>query len=110
MPERLSYTAALLETTGAGDKIGLRPDGHQRFRSGTVYPILRRLKPQGLIKFPWGTGEAALADRRPARPKDQPAPEGRESLGETVEGQALLSGFVLCRRAAARGCRWTLIH
>ena len=80
------------------------------FRSGPIYATLRRLKPQGRIKSKWGTGEAALADRRPARTKDQPAREGRESLGQTVEGQALLSSFVLCRRAAARGSRWTLIH
>jgi PadR family transcriptional regulator PadR len=65
---KLSYTAALvLQTISAGYNYGFDIMEVTGLPSGTVYPTLRRLEQQELVKSSWETKHTAFADQRPAR-------------------------------------------
>lgn len=59
---KLSYTAALvLQTISAGYNYGFDIMEVTGLPSGTVYPTLRRLEQQELVKSSWETKHTALA-------------------------------------------------
>jgi len=88
---KLSYTAALLlQTICAGYKYGFDIMEVTALPSGTVYPTLRRLEHQELLKSNWETRESAFADQRPARKYYKLTREGKETLGKAVQRYALL--------------------
>ena len=53
--------------------------------SGTVYPALRRLEEQGLVKSKWEREQTAYSDGRPARKYYEMTKMGREALAEAVK-------------------------
>lgn len=63
---RLTYpTALVLLALRAGVRYGFDIIDESGLRSGTVYPILRRLEEAGLVRSEW---EAAAPARREGRP------------------------------------------
>jgi PadR family transcriptional regulator PadR len=87
----MSYTAALvLQTINAGYKYGFDIMDVTGLASGTVYPALRRLEQQELIKSSWETQHTAFADQRPARKYYRLTREGQAALGKAVQRYALL--------------------
>ncbi len=68
LPIRMTYaTALVLEAIDQGHAYGFDIIDATRLRSGTVYPLLRRLEEFGLVRSKWERiGEARKANR-PAR-------------------------------------------
>jgi DNA-binding PadR family transcriptional regulator len=68
LPIRMTYaTALVLEAIDQGHVYGFDIIDATRLRSGTVYPLLRRLEECGLVRSKWERiGEARRANR-PAR-------------------------------------------
>jgi PadR family transcriptional regulator, regulatory protein PadR len=67
-PVRLSHTAALiLGAIGAGDGYGFSVMEMTGLPSGTVYPALRRLERDGLIRSQWERQSIADEEQRPPR-------------------------------------------
>jgi DNA-binding PadR family transcriptional regulator len=65
---RLSHTAALiLQAIQAGYIYGFSIMEMTGLPSGTVYPAMRRLEEDDLIRSKWERVSVALADKRPAR-------------------------------------------
>ena len=100
---KLSYTAALvLQTISARYKYGFDIMDVTGLPSGTVYPALRRLEQQELIKSSWEGAQTAFADQRPARKYYRLTREGQETLRKAVLRYALLerlSGAEKSRRS-----------
>jgi len=69
VPEpKLSHTAALiLKAIHAGDGYGFSVMEMTGLPSGTVYPAMRRLERDGLIRSQWERQAIADADQRPPR-------------------------------------------
>jgi PadR family transcriptional regulator PadR len=64
----LSYTSALiLGTINAGAAYGFQIMDLTGLPSGTVYPALRRLERDHLVKSAWEKEKTAFAEQRPAR-------------------------------------------
>jgi len=65
---KLSHTAALiLQAIDAGREYGFSVMETTGLPSGTVYPALRRLERDGLIRSQWEARKLAVADERPPR-------------------------------------------
>lgn len=79
--------SALIHGHGYGfeilDVTGLRP--------GTVYPILRRLEEEGLVRSSWEDAAAARGEGRPPRRNYRLTREGRRFAGEAEERYPNLS-------------------
>jgi len=88
---KLSYSAALvLQAVSAGYKYGFDIMDVTGLPSGTVYPALRRLEQQELIRSSWETEQTAFADHRPARKYYKLTREGQETLRNAVHRYSLL--------------------
>lgn len=100
---RLSYTAALvLQTISSGYNYGFDIMEVTGLPSGTVYPTLRRLEQQELIKSSWETEHAAFADQRPARKYYRLTRDGKEALGNAVQRYALLDRLISAEKSKRR--------
>ena len=67
-PMRMTYaTAMVLRALDRGRRHGFDVIDATRLRSGTVYPVLRRLQDAGLVRSEWEDVEIARAENRPAR-------------------------------------------
>ena len=67
-PVRLTYpTALVLLAVREGVRYGFDIIDGTGLRSGTVYPILRRLEDAGLLRSHWERESAALKEGRPPR-------------------------------------------
>ncbi|HKR84608.1 MAG TPA: helix-turn-helix transcriptional regulator [Terriglobales bacterium] len=87
----LSYTAALiLQTISAGYNYGFDIMDVTSLASGTVYPALRRLEQQGLIKSRWERERAASAEQRPPRRYYGLMPQGKDALASALRRYRLL--------------------
>ncbi|HVB36113.1 MAG TPA: PadR family transcriptional regulator [Candidatus Acidoferrales bacterium] len=65
---KLSHTAAIiLQAIEAGHVYGFSVMETTGLPSGTVYPALRRLEHEGLIRSQWESQTIADADQRPPR-------------------------------------------
>ena len=60
--------------------------------SGTVYPALRRLEHEGLVRSRWEDEARAHADGRPARKDYEITVRGRRLLALRVENDAVVRG------------------
>src|SRR5580765_7249555 len=94
MPDtvKLSHTSALiLHAIGAGDGYGFSVMDLTGLPSGTVYPALRRLEGDGLIRSQWE--KATLADRakRPPRKYYRLTRSGQAALDASCERYPLLA-------------------
>jgi DNA-binding PadR family transcriptional regulator len=71
------YGFSVMETTG--------------LPSGTVYPALRRLERDGLIRSQWESQTIADADQRPARKYYRITRSGKATLGSSQKRYPLLA-------------------
>jgi len=93
----LSYNAALvLQAIAHGHRYGFEIMRAARLKSGTVYPLLRRLEAAGLVGSEWEAQAEAHDEGRPPRRYYAATAAGREALAEARERvlaqQALFSG------------------
>jgi DNA-binding PadR family transcriptional regulator len=88
----LSHTAAMiLQAIGAGHMYGFRVMDVTGLPSGTVYPALRRLERDGLIRSRWERESIAEAEQRPPRKYFQITRSGRATLEASQERYPLLA-------------------
>ena len=92
---KLSHTAAMvLQTIQAGYVYGFSVMDITGLPSGTVYPALRRLERDGLIRSQWESAAAAEADQRPARKHYKLTRSGRAILESSQKRYPLLAKMV----------------
>lgn len=95
----LSYTVALiLRTLENGYQYGFDIMDVTGLPSGTVYPALRRLEDNGLVKSKWEKHALAQAEARPPRKYYELTKAGREALAEAVGRYRLLEQIPLATR------------
>lgn len=97
MPEsvRLSHTAALvLGAIAAGDGYGFSVMELTGLPSGTVYPALRRLERDGLIRSQWERRSIADEEQRPPRKYYKLTRAGDAALDASRERYPLLARLV----------------
>jgi PadR family transcriptional regulator, regulatory protein PadR len=75
-------TALVLEALAAGRHHGFDVMDATDLPSGTVYPILRRIEEEGLVKARWEREGAARREQRPPRRYYELTPAGVTRLGE----------------------------
>lgn len=93
----LSYNAALvLQAIAHGHGYGFEIMRAARLKSGTVYPLLRRLEAAGLVDSQWEEQSEAHEEGRPPRRYYAATSAGRKALAEARERvlaqQALFTG------------------
>lgn len=67
-PMRMTYaTAMVLQALDGGSRHGFDIIDATGLRSGTVYPLLRRLEEAGLVKSSWEPVAVARSSNRPPR-------------------------------------------
>jgi PadR family transcriptional regulator, regulatory protein PadR len=97
---KLSHTAALvLQAIEAGDGYGFSVMDITGLPSGTVYPSMRRLERDGLIKSKWEGQAIADKEQRPPRKYYTVTRSGRVTL------EALQKRYPLLSKLAAEGHR-----
>lgn len=88
---KLSHTAAMvLQAIEAGDGYGFSVMQMTGLPSGTVYPALRRLERDGLIRSQWERQSIADAGQRPARKYYRLTRPGRTALEASQKRYPLL--------------------
>jgi len=89
---KLSHTAAIiLQAIEAGHEYGFDVMETTGLPSGTVYPALRRLEREGLIRSQWESQAAADAGQRPARKYYRITRVGMATLGASQKRYPLLA-------------------
>jgi PadR family transcriptional regulator PadR len=89
---RLSHTAALiLQAIDAGDGYGFSVMEITGLPSGTVYPAMRRLERDGLIRSQWERQSIADAEQRPPRKYYKLTRAGRTTLEASQRRYPLLA-------------------
>jgi DNA-binding PadR family transcriptional regulator len=58
--------------------------------SGTVYPALRRLEQQELVRSRWEREQFALAEQRPPRKYYEITRQGKDTLAKALQRYTLL--------------------
>ena len=82
----LSYSAALvLQAIVQGHRYGFDIMRAAHLKSGTVYPLLRRLEASGLVASEWEEGSEAHDEGRPPRRYYAATAAGRAALAEARE-------------------------
>jgi DNA-binding PadR family transcriptional regulator len=97
MPDaaRLSHTAALiLGAIAAGDGYGFSVMELTGLPSGTVYPALRRLEADGLIRSQWERQAIADKEQRPPRKYYKVTRSGQGALDASRERYPLVARLV----------------
>src|SRR3984893_15487418 len=102
-PVTLSHTSALvLQTISSGYSYGFDIMDVTGLPSGTVYPALRRLEQQELIKSSWEMDRTAFAEQRPAPKYYRLTREGRETLAKALERYTLFEQLVSAEKSKRR--------
>lgn len=92
---RLSHTAAMiLQAIHAGFIYGFSIMEMAGLPSGTVYPAMRRLERDGLIRSQWERQSIADAEQRPARKYYKLTAEGRSTLEASRRRYPLLERLI----------------
>ena len=97
MPDamKLSHTSALiLHAIAVGDGYGFSVMELTGLPSGTVYPALRRLERDGLIRSQWERQSIADKGQRPARKYYTLTKSGQATLEASQERYPLLARLV----------------
>jgi DNA-binding PadR family transcriptional regulator len=85
-PPRLSYnTTLVLQALVSGHRYGFDLMRITELPSGTVYPILARLRATGLVRSRWEDEGEAHAQARPRRRYYEATPLGEAALREAIE-------------------------
>jgi PadR family transcriptional regulator, regulatory protein PadR len=88
---KLSHTSAMiLQAIYCGCPYGYSLMDATGLPSGTVYPALRRLEREGLIRSQWERQAIADAEERPPRKYYKITPAGRETLASSKKRYPLL--------------------
>ncbi len=88
---KLSHTAAMiLQSIAAGTIYGFGIMERTGLPSGTVYPALRRLERDGLIRSEWEKQAIADKEQRPPRKFYKLTPAGRTTLAAMQKRYPLL--------------------
>jgi PadR family transcriptional regulator PadR len=88
---KLSHTAAMiLQAIDAGRVYGFSVMEETGLPSGTVYPALRRLERDGLIRSQWESQTVADAGQRPARKYYRITRSGKLTLAASQKRYPLL--------------------
>lgn len=91
----LSHTAALiLQAIDAGDGYGFSVMQMTGLPSGTVYPAMRRLERDGLIRSQWERQSIAETEQRPPRKYYKLTRPGRTTLEASQRRYPLLAKLV----------------
>ena len=94
-PLRLSHTAALiLKALSLGYCFGFDVMSITGLPSGTVYPALRRLERDKLVRSRWESEDAAAAQQRPARRYYEVTAAGKAAALAATERYPLLAKLV----------------
>jgi DNA-binding PadR family transcriptional regulator len=89
---KLSHSAALiLHAIQAGDGYGFSVMALTGLPSGTVYPAMRRLERDGLIRSQWERQALADAEQRPARKYYKVTRSGQATLEAAQRRYPLLA-------------------
>jgi PadR family transcriptional regulator, regulatory protein PadR len=89
---RLSHTAAMiLQAIQCGFVYGYTLMETTGLPSGTVYPALRRLERDALIRSQWERQAIADAEERPARKYYRITPGGKGALASSMKRYPLLA-------------------
>lgn len=92
---RLSHTAALiLQAIHAGHIYGFSVMEMTGLPSGTVYPALRRLERDDLIRAQWERQSIADAEQRPPRKYYKITADGRKTLESSRKRYPLLERLI----------------
>jgi len=92
---KLSHTAALiLQTIHAGYVYGFSVMEITGLPSGTVYPALRRLEQDGLIRSQWEPQSTADGEQRPPRKYYKVTRSGRATLDASQKRYPLLAKLI----------------
>ena len=92
---RLSHTAALiLKTLSLGHCFGFDVMTTTGLPSGTVYPALRRLERDKLVKSRWESESDAAVEQRPARRYYEITPTGKAAALAATERYPLLARLI----------------
>ena len=89
---KLSHTAALiLQAVHTGDGYGFSVMELTGLPSGTVYPAMRRLERDGLVRSQWERQSIADAAQRPPRKYYKLTQAGQATLGASQRRYPLLA-------------------
>jgi PadR family transcriptional regulator PadR len=92
---KLSHTAALiLQAIDAGQGYGFSVMEMTGLPSGTVYPAVRRLERDGLIRSQWERQSIADAEQRPVRKYYKVTRLGRDTLEASLKRYPLLAKLI----------------
>ena len=92
---KLSHTAAMiLQAIGAGFVYGFSIMETSGLPSGTVYPAMRRLERDGLIRSQWEQQSIADAEQRPLRKYYKLTRSGRATLEASQKRYPLLARLI----------------
>jgi PadR family transcriptional regulator, regulatory protein PadR len=100
---KLSHTAAMiLQVIGAGVGYGFSIMEMTGLPSGTVYPAMRRLERDRLIRSQWERQSIADAEQRPPRKYYNLTREGRATLQASLQRYPLLKRLITTEEANSR--------
>jgi PadR family transcriptional regulator, regulatory protein PadR len=100
---KLSHSAALiLQAIGAGEGYGFSVMEMTGLPSGTVYPAMRRLERDGLIRSQWERQSIADAEQRPPRKYYKLTRSGRETLEASQKRYPLLAKLAPAKLTSVR--------
>ncbi|MCU1218928.1 MAG: putative transcriptional regulator [Candidatus Angelobacter sp.] len=89
---RISHTSALiLQTIRSGYIYGFDIMDVTGLPSGTIYPALRRLENESLVRGDWENSKIALRQDRPPRRYYKLTRQGKDALISAVERYPLLA-------------------
>ena len=92
---KLTHTAAMiLQAIGAGYVYGFSVMEMTGLPSGTVYPALRRLERDDLIRSHWEKQSIAEAEQRPQRKYYKVTGAGRATLENSLKRYPLLARLI----------------
>lgn len=99
---RLTHpTAVILYAVSRGIRYGFDIIDASGLRSGTVYPVLRRLEDAGLLRSSWERVHTAREEQRPPRRYYQLTGSGAETVKQALQRYPGL-GQTLGRRGAGQ--------
>ncbi|HVS65009.1 MAG TPA: PadR family transcriptional regulator [Thermoanaerobaculia bacterium] len=93
-PSKVTHSAAvILQALARGYRHGFDVIELTGLQGGTVYPVLRRLERDGLVRSRWERAELAQQEGRPPRRYYQVTAAGRTALAEALERFRFLRPF-----------------
>jgi DNA-binding PadR family transcriptional regulator len=85
--------AVVLQALASGYRHGFDVIELTGLQGGTVYPLLRRLERDGLVRSSWERPQLAQRDKRPPRRYYEVTAAGRKALAEALERFRFLRPF-----------------